>query len=169
MSLPQILQRFNTFIDGDTFIGETESVELPKLGRVMEAFRAGGMGGPIDLDMGNEAIEATITMAGVVRRALSGYAQPRADGTQLRFVGAYRSGSTAAPQAVEAVLRGRYKEVELGAQKAGDKGEHKIKFTATYYKLVIDGQTMIEIDLINGKTVVDGVDRDLEMRALIGQ
>lgn len=166
--LPFTLYRFNTFINGESFLGETEELELPKFSRNMESFRAGGMGGPVKLDMGNEEMEASIKFGGLVRRALSHYGAATVDGVQLRWVGSYKSGSTATPQAVEVTMRGRFQEIDFGTQKAGDKSEQKSKFPISYIKLVIDGQTVIEIDQIAGVTVVDGVDIDAAHRAIIG-
>ncbi|MFD0726971.1 phage major tail tube protein [Lysobacter brunescens] len=168
MGLPYSLYRFNTFINGDSFLGETEEVELPKLSRKFEEFQSGGMGGPVKLDFGNEAMEASIKFGGLVRRALSHYAAPTVDGVQLRWVGAYKSGTSAIPQSLEVTMRGRFQEIEFGTQKAGEKSEQKMKFPISYYKVVIDGQTVIEIDQLAGITIVDGVDTDAAFRAIIG-
>jgi P2 family phage contractile tail tube protein len=168
MGLPHTLIRFNTFIDGDTFLGETEEVELPELSRKMEDFQAGGMGGPVKLDFGNEGLKAGIKFGGLVRRALSRYAAATVDAVQLRWVGAYKSGSDPLPLAVEVTMRGRFQKISFGTQKAGDKSEQKQDFEISYYKMVVNGETMIEIDQVAGITVVNGVDTDAAYRAIIG-
>lgn len=166
--LPYTLYRFNTFIDGDSYLGETESVDLPKISRQMEKYRSGGMAGNVNIDLGQEDMESAINFGGVVRRALSKYGAATVDGVQLRWVGSFKSGSTAVPQAVECTMRGRFQEFEMGSQKAGSKTEKKSKFPVSYYKLVIDGETVFEIDMIAGVCVVDGVDIDAVHRAIIG-
>lgn len=168
MALPHVLYRFNTFINGESYLGQTEELELPKLSRKMEDFQSGGMGGPVKIDMGNEPMEASLKFGGLVRRALSHYASPTVDGVQLRWVGAYKSDTSPVPLAVEVTMRGRFQEIDFGTQKAGDKSEQKSKFPVSYYKLVINGQTVIEIDQVAGVTIVDGVDTDAAYRAIIG-
>lgn len=168
MSLPFMLQRFGTYIDGETYIGETEEVELPKLSRIMEAIRTGGMAGPVEVDLGNEKMEASINFGGAVRRALNTYAIGTVDGVQLRWVGAYKSGNLPQPMAVECTMRGQFTEIDFGTAKAGEKSQQKQKYAVSYYKLVIDGATVIEIDQLRGVTIVNGVDRDATLRAIIG-
>ena len=38
----------------------------------------------------------------------------------------------------------------------------------TYYKVIVDGETVIEIDTVNMVEIVDGVDMMAEHRAAIG-
>lgn len=168
MALPFMLYMFATYIDGVGYVGETEEVKLPKLGRVMESFRAGGMSGAVKIDLGNDEMEAEIKFGGLVKRALESYGAPTVDGVQMRWVGSYKSGSSAVAQAVEVTMRGRFQEVDFGTQKAGEKSEQGSKFPISYYKLEIDGSTMIEIDMMSGVTIVNGVDIDAQHRANIG-
>ncbi|MFZ6709768.1 phage major tail tube protein [Undibacterium sp. TC9W] len=87
---------------------------------------------------------------------------------QLRFAGAYQNDDTAEVTAVEIVVRGRHKEIEMGSAKMADKSDQKYKTTCSYYKLIINGQDIIEIDFINGVEIVGGIDRRAELRAAIG-
>ena len=64
MALPRVLKAFAAFVDGTNYMGEVPEVTLPTLSRKMEEYRAGGMQGPVDLDFGQEKMEAELKGAG---------------------------------------------------------------------------------------------------------
>jgi len=66
------------------------------------------------------------------------------------------------------VSRGVTSEIDMGGAKPGDDTEHTFKRTCTYYKLIVDGEVWIEIDIIAGIFIVFGVDRNAEIRAAVG-
>ncbi|MNZ98291.1 Phage tail tube protein FII [compost metagenome] len=86
----------------------------------------------------------------------------------LRFNGAYQQDDSAAVSAVDVVVRGRHEEIDFGESKPGEDTEHKITTTCSYYKLTIDGQVLVEIDLLNFIEIIDGVDMLAEQRAALG-
>jgi P2 family phage contractile tail tube protein len=168
MALPRKLKNLNLFGNGESFLGQVTEVKLPTLTRSMEDYRGGGMSGPVKLDMGQEAIELESKFGGLMRSILRQYGVTRHDGVQLRFAGAYQREDTGAVDAVEVVVRGRHSEIDAGTAKAGDDTEFVVKTACSYYKLVINGQTEIEIDLVNMVEIVGGVDRLAEQRRAIG-
>ena len=161
MSLPKVLKGFTVRVDGEGWLGETESIELPKLTRKTEEWRGGGMDGGIDIDMGPEKLETTVTCGGLMKAAFAHYGDLSVSKVPLMFYGSYEGDDGVS--AVEIEMRGHWTEFEMGSAKSGDKTEHKFKASLTYYKLVIDGTTKIEIDLVNLVFNVEGVDR-LEAR-----
>ena len=161
MSLPKVLKGFNVRVDGEGWLGETESIELPKLTRKTEEWRGGGMDGGIDIDMGQEKLETTVTCGGLMEAVFAHYGDLSVSKVPLMFYGSYEGDEGVS--AVEIEMRGHWTEFEMGSAKSGDKTEHKFKASLTYYKLVIDGTTKIEIDLVNLVFNVEGVDR-LEAR-----
>ena len=168
MSLPRVLKNFIVFNDGNAYLGEVPEATPPKLGRKMEEYRAGGMNGPISIDLGMEAMEFEWTSAGYMRSLLLQWGTPTHDGVLLRFVGAIQADDVAEVQAVEIVMRGRHKEIDSGSAKAGEKTEIKVKSTLSYYKLTIDGEVLIEIDFVNMIEVVGGIDRMAQIRQALG-
>lgn len=105
MALPRILKHFNVFADGNSHAGEVEEITLPKLTRKLEEYRAGGMNGPIDVDLGNEKLELETTYGGLMRDILKQYGTTTVDGALVRFAGAYQSEDTGAVDAVEITVR----------------------------------------------------------------
>lgn len=168
MGLPSVLKNFNLFNDGNSYMGQAEEVKLPKLTRKMDDFRGGGMNGPIEIDLGQDKLEMEFTCGGLMQQVLEQYGTCRADGVMLRFAGAYQRDDNCAVQAMEIVVRGRHKEIDMGDAKAGDKGKFAVKSTLTYYKLTIDNQEVIEIDLLNMVEKVKGKDLLAEQRKAIG-
>lgn len=168
MALPRKLKNFNVFSDGQSFLGQAKTITLPELKRVMEAYRGGGMNGEVDIDFGNEKIEFKAVYGGVMASVLKQYAASRHDAVQLRYAGAYQRDDTGAVDAVEVVVRGRHSGLEFGDAETGKDTEHTATTTCSYYKLTINGETIIEIDQVNMVENVGGVDRLLEQRAAIG-
>lgn len=168
MALPRKLKNFALFGNGESYIGQVVEVKLPTLTRAMEDYRGGGMNGPVKIDQGQNGVELESKFGGLMRSILRQYAVTRHDGVQLRFAGAYQRDDTGAVDAVEVVVRGRHEEIDAGTAKAGDDTEFTVKTTCSYYKLTINGQTEIEIDLVNMVEIVGGVDRLAEQRRAIG-
>jgi P2 family phage contractile tail tube protein len=168
MALPRNLKNFNVFHQGISFIGQCAEISLPKLARKTEGFRAGGMTGEVELDMGNDKLEVEATYGGHMREIIAQYGIARIDGVLLRFAGAYQRDDTGDVDAVEIVMRGRHVEIDRGKGVAGDKTEFKVKSALTYYKETVNGEDLVEIDLINMVEIVDGVDRLAQQRAAIG-
>ena len=169
MALPKKLKNFNQFIDGVGYAGRATEVELPKLARKFEEYRAGGMSGPVEIDMGQEKLEGNITLAEYSRAVLEQYATTGVDGVGMRFRGAAlndEAGGTT--DAIEIVMRGRFKEIDFGSAKAGDDTPMKIAYTLSYFKYMLNGEDIIEIDLVNMIEKVGGVDRLAEQRNALG-
>ena len=168
MALPRILKHFNVFADGVTHAGEVEEIDLPKLTRKVEEYRAGGMNGPVEIDLGNDKLELETTYGGLMREILQQYGTTTIDGAMLRFAGAYQREDSGEVDAVEIVVRGRHTEITFGKGKTGAKDPFKVKSSLTYYKLTVNGEEWIEIDHVNFIERVFGKDRLAEQRKAIG-
>ncbi|KVS58019.1 MULTISPECIES: phage major tail tube protein [Burkholderia] len=168
MALPSKLKAFNVFEDGVSYVGQVPEIELPKLSRKMEEYRGGGMNGPVDIDLGNEKLELGVTMGGFVAATFKTWGTSKHDGVTVRFAGAYQRDDTGDVDAVEVYVRGRYKEIEQGTAKAGDNAEQKGSMSLSYYRLVVNGETLVEIDFVNFVEMVGGEDRLAQQRSAIG-
>lgn len=168
MAMPRKLKNMNLFNNGESYLGQVTQVTLPPLTRLMEEYRGGGMSGPVKIDNGQGALALEWTCGGMMRSVLEQYGTVRHDGVQLRFAGAYQRDDTGAVDAVEVVIRGRHEEIGAGEAAAGEDTEFTVNTAASYYKLSINGQTVIEIDLVNMVEIVGGIDRLAEQRRAIG-
>jgi len=170
MALPRKLKNLNLFNDGNSYLGVSRNVTLPPLARKMEGYRGGGMNGPVKVDLGmsDDGIQFEWTLGGLDLTVLRQFGVTTADGVLLRFAGAYQRDDTGEVSAVEVVVRGRHEEINLGDAQAGEDTEVGIVTTCSYYKLIVDGNTEIEIDLLNMVETVNGEDRLAAQRSAIG-
>ena len=161
MGLPAKLKNFGIFNDAESYIGQAAEVTIPKLGRKLESFRGAGMNGPVKVDLGmsDDGIQFEFKIGGLDLLSIRQYANASVSGVQLRFAGAYQRDDTGEVDAVEIVARGRHEEIDLGTQKPGDDTEQTIKTAWTYYKLTVNGNVEIEIDILGMKEIVNGTDR----------
>jgi len=168
MGMPSKLKNFNLFNDANSYQGLVAEMQLPKLARKMEAYRGGGMDGEVDVDLGQEKIELEWTIGGFDKIVYSQYGNVKADLALLRFNGAYQRDDTQEVTAVQVVVRGRHSELDPGTQKGGADSPTKVKTTCTYFKLTVDNEDLIEIDLLNFVFIVNGVDQLAKQRSAIG-
>lgn len=168
MGMPRKLKNFNLFQNGVSFVGMVPEVTLPKLSRKMEEYRAAGMSGPVSVDFGNEAVSIEWTAGGLMVEALKQYGARSHGAVQLRFAGAYQEDDEGTVTAVEVVVRGRYKEIDLGAAKVADDTTHKYTMPCSYYKLMVDGAAVIELDFMSGIETIGGTDATAAIRKAIG-
>jgi hypothetical protein len=170
MAMPRKLKNMNLFNDANSYLGVAKSVTLPALGRKMEAYRGGGMNGPVKADLGfsDDGIQVEWTLGGLDLTVLKQFGATKADGVPLRWVGAYQQDDTGDVVAVEIVARGRHETIEMGDAAPGEDTEHSITTTCSYYKLIVDGEEVIEIDLLNFIEKVGGVDMLEAQRNALG-
>ena len=170
MALPRKLKNLNLFNDGNSYLGVVKSVTLPALARKMEAYRGGGMNGPVKVDLGfsDDGIQFEWKTGGLDLISLKQFGAVNASGVALRFSGSFEQDDTGDVSAVEVVVRGRHESIEMGDAKPGEDTEHSIKTTCTYYKLTVDNEEIIEIDLLNFIEKVGGVDMLEKQRSALG-
>lgn len=168
MGMPRTLKNLMLFNEGRAYLGEVQSVTLPVLTIKTEDWRGGGMGGVAQMDMGLEALTMSFTCGGPMRDVLRQFGVTRLDGVYLRFAGAYQQDDTSGIDSIEVIARGRHTEIDMGDAEVGEAGEFSASSSLVYYKLVWNGRTEIEIDVLNMILIVDGVDRLAEQRAALG-
>lgn len=167
MGIPSKLKNLNAYVDGGSYIGIVGEYEEPKLALALEDWRGAGAIGPVQIDMGLEKLEATLTMGGHTAELVRKFGTPAVDGTRIRLVGAYQADDGSSPDAVNIFLGGRFSEIDMGKGKAGDNTEHKYKAALAYYRREVNGRVEVEIDMIAGVFIVDGVDRYAEIMSII--
>lgn len=167
IEFPRVLKNMNLFVDGRGYAGRIDEIELPKLSMKTEEHRAGGMDLPVELDLGMEKLEATLTLSDHDPEIFKFYGLVDHQSIQITIRGAIQAqGSAAKPVVIN--LRGGWKEIDPGSWKPGDKSVLKVAVAANYYKLSIDGEPLIEIDAINLVRIVGGTDQMAAIRAALG-
>jgi len=162
--MPHKLKAFNLFCDGRGYAGLIEEMELPKLNIQTEEHRSGGMDAPIELDMGMEKLEATITLSEYDPNILRQFGFSMGGPISLSARGALK-GLAVIPIIV--YMRGKIKTLDMGTWKAGDDSTMQFSVACSYYRLNYAGADMIEIDVENMVRIIGGEDQLALQRAAI--
>lgn len=168
MGLPSKLKYLKVYNDGVGYVGETAEVTVPKLARTLEDYRGGGLDSPVGIDLGGETIEFEWKIGGMLEQVYRQFGATSINAIQLRFVGSYQDDNTGRTKTADITVRGRHQEIDPGGAKGGDDTEQTIKTRCAYYKLMIDGSTIIEKDEMNMVFIVNGVDLLAQHRANLG-
>ena len=170
MALPKKLKLMDLFNEGNSYLGQTGEVTIPKLVRKLEDWRGGGMNGNIkwDAGLGDDITEFNWKLGGIDELILEQWGAQTVGAIMLRFAGSYQRDDTGETTQVEIIVRGRHEEIDFGNQKPGDDTETSVKTIWSAYKLSIDGVVKVEIDIPNMIEIVNGVDLLEKHRANIG-
>lgn len=168
MGLPRKLKNFALFGDGESWIGEIPSVTLPTITKKMEEYRAGGMHGSVEIELGHEKLELGIKAGGLKTQLISMLGAQTVGANVWRFAGAYQDDATGLVSAVEVIARGRLSEWNPSDAKAGENNEHEFKAALSYYKVTVDGADLLEIDVPGMVFKVGGSDTYSAIRFAIG-
>lgn len=167
-ALPRTLKNMNVFVDGHSWAGTAETVTLPKITKKTEDFRGAGMLGDIALDMGYEKLEMEIAYAGFDPKQYKQLGRCGTSDLPIRYVGAYERQDTCTIQNVEVYVRGQAVELDPGDSTLGEKSEIKMSYNVTYYRLEVDGDVIVELDLINGIERFGDSDLAEELKRILG-
>lgn len=170
MALPRKLKHLNIFVDGDNWIGVAEEFTPAKLSMKTEEYRGGGMPGSVEINMGLDggALNTEFTFGGYEAALLKKMHAAKIDAVLVRFAGSFQRDDTGEVVPVEIVQRGRIKEIDSGNMKTGDNTQMKVSMLNTYYKVIVNGEELVEIDIVNMIHKVNGVDMMEAHRKAIG-
>ena len=162
---PSTIKNFNVFVEGESYMGRAEETVLPKLTKKMDEFRGAGMNAPVEIEMGSEKLEAEFTLREFSPAVLKKWGVVDKAGVALRFRAAAESeDGSGNVDAIEIVMRGRWRELDMGTVKSGDNAAMKVAMAITYYKYIINGITLIELDSLNMIEQVGDNDRLSQQR-----
>lgn len=163
--LPRILKNYNAYVNGISFAGRIDEIELPEISIKMEEMRSGGMDGSVEIDMGQDVMTSKLTIkdpdAGILK--LVGVAN-----TRVLFRGSFVRDHDNTRIAVAVELGGKIKKITYGSWKAGETNSTEYEYTADYYKLTVAGEELHEIDVINMIRMIGGTDQLAGIRSDIG-
>lgn len=165
---PRILKNFNAFVNGRGLAGIIDEVDLPEVEINTDEHRAGGMDASVELDMGQKAMTVKIVVSDPDPTLLALVGSSDANSARLVLRGSFVRDSDSARVAVIAEISGRFKKGSFGTWKAGDKGGQTYECGVTYYRLIVGGVEVYEIDVENMIRRIGGVDQLAGIRNDIG-
>ncbi|MCP3941532.1 MAG: phage major tail tube protein, partial [Desulfobacteraceae bacterium] len=160
--LPKRLKSMTAFVDGIGYAGRVEEIGPPKLALKMEEYRAAGMDAPVELDMGMEKMECSITFTEYDDQLFTMFGLVDGNAVSLTVRGTRQDDTST--DGIIMTMRGTYKELDPGTWKPGDKGTLKAVISCRYYKLTIADKELVEIDIENMIRKINGKDQLAEER-----
>ncbi len=164
--LPRIQRNMALSINGVGFAGTCESVTPPTLTRLTEDFRAGGMDGTIRIDMGQEAMEMTIVVAGTDHSLLQ-HLGMLSRGVPITL----RTANQAQGSGVDNVTykaTGSWSVYDMGEMAMGAKNTTTITAQLTHFEIIDAGDEVLFVDVPNMVCRLRGVDILKEQRDALG-
>lgn len=163
-----LANRYNVYKNGRQLIGVAAEVTLPEITNLTDTMEGAGTGGNMDVPVIGmiEEMEMEIPFLSLCEDLFS--IMDPTETVDLTLNGALQgadSGTGAIQyQDISIAVRGATKKFSPGTLKAGAKMGSSITLGLSYYKIVLNGKTMIEIDRFNDVYVVNGKDVLREVR-----
>jgi len=169
--IPEKINDFNVYLSGDKMIGHGEEMTLPTIEELTSTISGAGLGGKIDSPTPGKfkSIEQELTFNLIQSSAKLINSQKAVDLTFRAAQQMFDSADGGGYQYVglRIVERGRLKKREFGKLKIGESQEVKMTLELTYFMVESDGETVLEIDKLNGTFIEHGVDMMAAIKALI--
>lgn len=164
--IPDKINNYNVYAGTATaankLIGVTDETTLINLKNISETLSLAGMAGEIDSPAVGQyqSMEIEIGFSNIAKSSLEIAAM---DNTPLIFRSAQEfvnpEDSTKSLKNRTITVRGMTKGINFGSLKKGGYGKPSVTKEVTYYKDVIDGEVVAEIDKFNGRSVIGGIDQ----------
>lgn len=154
------LTNANLYVDGKSFLGKAEEISLPAIKHIMSEHKALGMLGKMEFFAGIEKMEAKIKWNAFYVDALKKMGNPtQAMQIQVRAsLEEYQAQGRTAQLPVVAFVTCTSKDFPGGNFKQHDNVEAESNLNVTYYRLEINREPIVEIDILANIYKVDGVD-----------
>lgn len=163
---PQVLVDYAWYQDGRGLIGLVPSVKLPALTKITEEFVAGGMAGPIDIDMGMvEKMTATVTLAEPNPETIKLFGLTNGQEKQFTFRSALQGKETTG---FTVRMTGRVIGLSIGDIERKKLVETECEITLTSIKIEHGKEVLIDIDHEGGRMIVGGVDLRADINNALG-
>ena len=154
------LTNANIYMDGNNLLGRAEEIQLPQIKHKMADHKALGMVGSAEFFAGIDKLESKIKWNALYPEVLKKAANPfKTIQLQARAsLETYNSMGKLAEVPAVAYLSGTFKEFPLGNFKANENAEYETTMSVNYAKLIVDGEEIFEIDVLENIYKVEGVD-----------
>lgn len=164
------LTNANIYIDGKSLLGRAEEVNLPVVKHKMSEHKALGMVGMMEFFAGIEKMEAKIKWNSFYVDVMKKMGDPTtALQIQVRSsLEVYTSNGRTEQQPVVCYMTGIPKDFPMGNFKQHDNVELESNLNVIYCKLEVNGENIMEVDVLANIYKVDGVDLLAQYRTNIG-
>ena len=164
----QIRKNFSLYVDGFGFAGNVDEYTPPVLASQVEDYRAGGMDTSVAVEMGQEKMEASFKISSISPEVLRLWGVAPGTTVPLIVRGALEDIGTNEITVEKFTQRGTIRSVEWDAITPGAKAGLTFTMDVREFQYELNGSVIHDIDVLNMKRIVNGVDRLEQLRAAIG-
>ncbi len=166
--MTHILRNFTAFVDGYDLRLEVEELTPPVVRDQTEETKAGALDAPVDIPLGLQKLEAGLKINSRQKELMKKAGLGPGKTIRITFRGVSISEIDGSQQNELLVMQGRI-NADAGAWAAQTVSKTDFKIgTITYYKHLVDGASVYEIDLFNFVRVIGGVDQLAGVRNGLG-
>ena len=172
--IPDKINNYNVYVGTATaankLIGVMDETTLPSLKNLSETLSLAGMAGEIDSPAVGQyqSMEIELVFSNIAKSSLEIAAM---DNTPLILRSAQEfvnpEDSTKSLKNRTITIRGMTKGINFGSLKKGGYGKPSVTKEVTYYKVVVDGDVVVEIDKFNGRAIIGGIDQTKDIMEYI--
>lgn len=171
-TLPEVINNFNVYDDSaKRLIGISGEVELPNFEAMTETLSGSGILGeyddPVTGHFSSMTLKIPFSNLWINLYDLMNTTRP----PQLTLRGSMQVTDTDTNitdyQPVKIVLRGKCKTTESGKVDAGKKMESSVEMEIAYIRIQVAGVDLVELDKLNFKFLLNGVDMMAKIRSQI--
>ena len=171
-TLPEVINNYNVYDDrANRLIGISGEVELPNFEAMTETLSGSGILGevedPVTGHFSSMTMKIPFSNLWVNLYDLMNTTRP----PQLTLRGSMQVTDTDTNVTdyvpVKIVIRGKAKTTETGKVDAGKKMESSVEMEISYIRITVDGVDLVELDKLNFKVALGGVDMMTKIRAQI--
>lgn len=165
---PRILKNFSVFVNGRGLVGLADSCTLPEVSLKTDEYRGGGMDGSVEIDMGTDPLMAKFSMKDPDPIILGLVGRTNYNSALITMRGSFVRDADGSRVSVVATLGGRIKKGSPGDWKSGEAASFDFEVSVNYYRLLVGGVEVYEVDVENMIRRINGVDQLAGIRADIG-
>jgi hypothetical protein len=164
------LTNANVYLNGVNLLGRAEEVTLPQIKHKMSEHKGLGMVGSAEFFSGIDKLECKIKWNSLYPEVLQDSANPYTSTMiQVRAsLETYNGLGKIEEVPATAFIMGTFKEFPMGTIKPQDNAEYETQMSVTYAKLVVNGQDIFEIDVLENIYKVGSKDILSNFRRNIG-
>ena len=162
------LKDFTAQVNDIGYRGALDRFMPPKIIPLLEEHRASGMDTPIDLDMGIEKLTTELRFRGFYASLLDGVGLKDLDGVKIEVKGALEDAVDGTVEGVILNMTGKITNYDPGDWIIGTENSTvTLTLTLNYLRIIVGGVTKHEIDVLNSKRIVNGVDQRAEINSVL--
>lgn len=171
MSFPTVINNFNVYAGSDRLIGVTDEVKLPDMNAITSSVSGAGIAGTIDIPVvgAYENMDMEIPFRGLTADIFKIFKVGETVDVTLR--GGYQiidnENAGIGKSSMRVMVRGFVKSFSPGSVKINDQMTSTVTISIAYYLVDVAGNNVIELDKLNSKCVINGVDVLEDIRSYI--